>query len=247
MFAAGASSIQEFVPGVYRKFLALPTSIKSQVPRLHCKCCAFSRRQSVALKCKQLASQLWRAITKQFLRKGFLWMNKAAVGSTNPTKTRAVENVLRVLYPNVELIALDVPSGIRVQPIGDAETRRGALNRARAVLELTDADWGFGLEGGVIQTEFGVMTNAWCVVVARDGRIGVGGSANMLLPESIARRVLQEGRELGDAMDEYANAQDVKRGKGAIGILTRGLLDRQGAYEYIVKLALARMMWEETL
>ncbi|MBI4675515.1 MAG: inosine/xanthosine triphosphatase [Chloroflexi bacterium] len=172
---------------------------------------------------------------------------KIAIGSTNPTKTRAVENVLRVLFTDLETVILDVPTGISVQPIGDEETRRGALNRARAVLELTNAEWGFGLEGGVIQTEFGVMTNAWCVVVARDGRIGVGGSANMLLPESVAQRVLQDGRELGQAMDEYANAQDVKRGQGAIGILTRGLLDRQGAYEYIVRLALARMMWEEGL
>lgn len=170
---------------------------------------------------------------------------KIAIGSTNPTKTRAVENVVRVLYSDLEIVTLEVPTGISAQPIGDEETRRGALNRARAVLELTDAEWGFGLEGGVIQTEFGVMTNAWCVVAARDTRVGVGGSANMLLPEVVAQRVLRDGYELGEAMDEYANTQDVKRGKGAIGILTRGLLDRQGAYEYIVKLALARMMWED--
>ena len=168
---------------------------------------------------------------------------KIAIGSTNPTKTRAVENVLRVLYSEIELVTLEVPTGISAQPIGDIETRRGAYNRARAVLELTDAEWGFGLEGGIVETEFGVMTNAWCVVVARDGRVGVGGSANMLLPDSIAQRVLRDGRELGEAMDEYANTQDVKRGQGAIGILTRGLLNRQGAYEYIVRLALARLMW----
>lgn len=170
---------------------------------------------------------------------------KVAVGSTNPTKTRAVENVLRVLFSEVEMVVQEVPSGIAAQPVGDEETRRGALNRARNVLELTDAEWGFGLEGGVIETEFGLMTNAWCVVAARDGRVGVGGSANMLLPDEIAKRIREDGRELGEAMDEYANTQDVKRGQGAIGILTRGLLDRQGAYEYIVKLAMARMMWEQ--
>lgn len=169
---------------------------------------------------------------------------KIAIGSTNPTKTRAVENVLRLLYPDLEIVQLEVPTGISAQPVGDEETRRGALNRARAVLELTDAEWGFGLEGGVIETEFGVMTNAWCVIVARDGRIGVGGSANMLLPDVVAERVLKDGRELGEAMDEYANTQDVKRGQGAIGILTGGLINRQGAYEYLVKLALARMMWD---
>ncbi|TAH52465.1 MAG: inosine/xanthosine triphosphatase [Chloroflexota bacterium] len=170
-------------------------------------------------------------------------MIKIAIGSTNPTKTRAVENVLRALFHELEIIEFSVPSGISVQPIGDEETRRGAYNRAQNALQVTDAEWAFGLEGGIIQTEFGVMTNAWCVVVARDGRVGVGGSANMLLPEIVARRVLQDGLELGEAMDEYANTQDVKRGQGAIGILTRGLLNRQSAYEYIVKLALARMMW----
>jgi len=167
---------------------------------------------------------------------------KIAIGSTNPTKTRAVENVLRSVFEELEVVVLEVPSGISAQPIGDEETRRGALNRARAVLELTEAKWGFGLEGGIVQTEYGVMTNAWCVIVERDGKIGVGGSANMLLPETVARRVIQDRRELGDAMDEYANTRDVKRGKGAIGILTGGLLDRQGAYEYIVRLALARFM-----
>lgn len=172
---------------------------------------------------------------------------KIAVGSTNPTKTRAVETVLRTLYPNLELVSLEVPTGISAQPIGDAETRRGAYNRARTILELTDAEWGFGLEGGVVETEFGLMTNAWCVVVARDGRVGVGGSANMLLPESVAHRIIHDGHELGDAMDEYANTVDVKRGKGAIGILTGGLIDRQGAYEYIVKLALARLLWNTSL
>jgi inosine/xanthosine triphosphatase len=119
-----------------------------------------------------------------------------------------------------------------------------ALNRAQAVLERSDAEWGFGLEGGIVETEFGVMTNAWCVVVDRSGRIGVGGSANMLLPRVVAERVLA-GRELGEAMDEYASIQDVKRKMGAIGVLTRGLVDRQGAYEYIVKLALARLVWDE--
>jgi inosine/xanthosine triphosphatase len=167
---------------------------------------------------------------------------KIAVGSTNPTKTRAVENVIRALFDEVEFAAMEVPSGIPAQPIGDAETRQGALNRAKAVLKLSDAEWGFGLEGGIVETEFGIMTNAWCVVAARDGRVGVGGSANMLLPQAVVERIVRDGRELGEAMDEYANTQDVKRGKGAIGVLTGGLLDRQGAYEYIVKLALARFL-----
>ncbi len=121
---------------------------------------------------------------------------KIAIGSTNPVKVGAVANVLRLVYPDAEFITLQVPSGISAQPIGDVETRQGALNRARAALEATEADWGAGLEGGIIQTELGVMTTAWCVFVDRDGRTGVGGGANMLLPEPVVSRILS-GVELG--------------------------------------------------
>ena len=169
---------------------------------------------------------------------------KIAIGSHNPVKVRAVENVLRLVHPQAEFIALEVPSGVAAQPLGDAETRRGALNRARAVREAAGADWGVGLEGGIVATEMGTMTTAWCVIADGEGRIGVGGGANMLLPEPVAERI-DQGLELGEAMDEWAGLSDVKRGPGAIGILTRGLVDRQGAYEYIVKLSLARFFWEE--
>ncbi len=169
---------------------------------------------------------------------------KIAIGSTNPVKVGAVENVLRQVYPDAEFIISEVPSGVSQQPIGDEETRRGALNRARAVLAAADAEMGAGLEGGIVLTEMGTMTTAWCVLVDREGQVGVGGGANMLLPEPVAAKVLA-GAELGAAMDEYAGVKDVKRGPGAIGILNRGLVDRQGAYEYIVKLALARFLWDE--
>ncbi len=166
-----------------------------------------------------------------------------AIGSTNPVKVRAVENVLRQIYADAEFVALEVPSGIPAQPIGNEETRRGALNRARAALEATGADWGTGLDGGVIQNELGTMTTAWCVIVDRAGQIGAGGASNMLLPEAVAARVLS-GTELGEAMDEYADAKDVKHGPGAIGLLTGGLIDRQGAYEVLVNFALAPFLWK---
>ena len=66
----------------------------------------------------------------------------------------------------------------------------------------------------------------------------------MWLPESVAARV-KNGDELGDAMDAFAGIQDVKYKMGAIGVLTKGLTNRQEAYEFIVKLALARFLWEE--
>lgn len=169
---------------------------------------------------------------------------KIAIGSTNPTKVRAARNGLRKIYPRAEFIALPVPSGVPSQPRGDEQTRRGAVNRARAARQAARADWGVGLEAGILKTKYGVMTCAWVAIVDRAGRVGIGGSTNMLLPDQVAARVLA-GAELGDAMDAFAHIADVKRKMGAIGVLTRGLSNRQRAYEEIVKLAAARFLWKE--
>jgi inosine/xanthosine triphosphatase len=169
---------------------------------------------------------------------------KIAVGSTNPVKIRAVRSVARKIYPRAQVVAIDVRSGVPGQPRGDKQTQRGAINRARAVRRVANADWGVGLEGGIIKSEFGTMTCAWAAIVDRRGRIGVGGSTNMLLPKQVAARV-KRGAELGDATDEYANIRGVKRKMGAIGVLTKGLSNRQRAYEFIFALAMVRFLWKE--
>ncbi len=167
---------------------------------------------------------------------------KIAIGSTNPTKVRAAKKILRRVYPHATLVALEVATGVPGQPRGDKQTRRGAVNRAQAARAQTRADFGVGLEAGIIETEFGMMTCAWVALVDRAGRIGIGGSTNMLLPDAVVEKI-RAGAELGEAMDAFANIHEVKRKMGAIGVLTRGLSNRQKAYEEIVTLALARFLW----
>ncbi len=168
---------------------------------------------------------------------------KIAVGTDNPVKYRAVRNVMRRLFPGAQVVSLQVPSGKPEQPIGDDETRRGAANRAHAARLAAHADWGVGIEGGVVENEFGMMTCAWCAIEDRSGRVGVGGSTNMLLPKEVVDRV-RAGEELGQAMDEFAKITNVKRKMGAIGVMTKGLTDRQRAYEFIVKMAVVKFLWK---
>jgi non-canonical (house-cleaning) NTP pyrophosphatase len=54
--------------------------------------------------------------------------------------------------------------------------------------------------------------------------------------------MIREGLELGHAMDKLVGERDTKRGKGAVGILTGGLVDRQRAYEVLVSYALAPLL-----
>lgn len=152
-----------------------------------------------------------------------------------------MEAVLRKVYAAPEVVAVTVDSGVPDQPFGDEQTRAGAVNRARKALAKTDADLGVGLEGGLVSTEFGLMTCAWCAIVDRDGAVGVGGSVNALLPAAVVER-LGQGVELGDAVDQVTGMEDTKRRMGAVGVLSDGLTNRQEAYEHLVKMALARFL-----
>jgi inosine/xanthosine triphosphatase len=164
---------------------------------------------------------------------------RVAVGSTNPVKLAAVRAVLARIQPGLPVEGVEVASGVPDQPMGDEETQRGARNRATAALALTGADLAVGLEGGVVALADGRMRScAWAVVVDRDGLEGMGGSLSMPLPDRVADRI-RAGEELGHAMDALANVVGTKHGRGAVGILTAGLIDRQGAYEPMVAYALA--------
>jgi inosine/xanthosine triphosphatase len=166
------------------------------------------------------------------------------VGSTNPVKIAAVAAVLARSGSRARVDGIAVPSGVRDQPEGDAETIRGATQRAAAALRETGADLAVGLEGGIVEEDGQMRTCAWAAVVSRDGRTSVGGSLAMPLPNRVAALV-REGVELGHAMDRVSGGQDTKRGAGAVGILTAGLVDRQRAYESLVAYALAPFLSPE--
>ena len=149
------------------------------------------------------------------------------------------------MAPQAVVEGATVASGVPEQPWGDEETIAGARTRALAALRALEAELGVGIEGGVVDSADGTLrTCAWAVVVARDGTMGTGGSLAMPLPPAVARAI-RSGEELGHAMDALTGGRDTKRGAGAVGILTAGLIDRQGAYEMLVTYALAPFLTPE--
>jgi len=167
---------------------------------------------------------------------------RIAVGSKNPVKLAAARAVATRLVRDVTVDAVEVPSGVPDQPFGDDETIRGAIARARSARERLNADFGVGLEGGVVEMPDGTMrTCAWAAVVSRSGRHGVGGSLAMPLPDSVAQ-MIRGGMELGHAMDKLTSQTNTKHHAGAVGILTAGLVDRQAAYEVLVSYAMSTFL-----
>jgi inosine/xanthosine triphosphatase len=161
-----------------------------------------------------------------------------AVGSTNPIKLAAVQAILNEAFSESHFIPVEVPSGVPEQPWGDEQTRLGAFNRAKQALAETDAQYGVGLEGGLVETSVGLMTCAWCAMVDASGKVGYGGGVHILLPP-IVTEMLQQHGELGPAMDALTQEHNTKQKQGAVGILTNGLSNRQTAYEQLVAMAAA--------
>lgn len=164
---------------------------------------------------------------------------RVRVGSLNPAKLQPVRDVFAAYWPDAEVQGVTVPSGVPDQPLGEAQTREGAVNRARAA--LAGADWGVGLEGGVLLREaegwlFGVVA----VALRREDRelLEVVRTAELRLPPAVAARV-RAGEELGVVMDGVLGTQGIKRGVGSVGALTGSQVTRADVWRQALTLALA--------
>ncbi len=76
------------------------------------------------------------------------------------------------------------------------------------------------------------------------GKVGVGGGLYFELPEKVATKI-RAGGELGPIMNELTGLKNVKEKSGAIGIFTKGRLDRKTAYVQLVTSALIKFVSPE--
>ncbi len=163
-----------------------------------------------------------------------------AVASSNPVKLEAVRRGAAQLFGHVTVISVDGDSTVSAQPFGDDETRRGAIARATGALRShPQADYGIGLEGGVLDAPDGLYCIAWCAVISAAGELGLASAGNFLLPPKVAALVRQ-GVELGHADDIVFGRQDSKQKDGAIGALSGGRVTRADYYAPMVTRALLR-------
>lgn len=171
---------------------------------------------------------------------------KVIVTSHNPVKIAAVREAFSVQFPNreVKFIPLNVDSGVSEQPMTDKETRQGALNRvANARAEAPDADFWVGLEGGLDFFEGKLMAFAWMAVSDRHGRDSATRTVTLPLPPQV-QELVREGLELGEANDRVFSTLNSKQGGGAFGLLTDGLMTREGVYTQTLVLALIPFVHE---
>lgn len=163
---------------------------------------------------------------------------KLAVASANPAKIKAVKDCVEQLGLQMEIIAAETDSGVSAQPFSNVETRQGAVNRASTALH-PDFDLAIGLEGGVYELEGTMYVCNWGALATSTGKLYTAGGAQIPLPKEIAVE-LRNGKELGPVMDAYANETGIRHHKGAIGILTDGLIHRGEMFGHIVTMLIGQ-------
>ncbi len=123
---------------------------------------------------------------------------KVAVGSTNPIKLQSVKEAFEKVWPekNWDFLPSDVKSGISDQPMTFTETIKGATTRAKKAIQLHDADFGVGLEGGLEKIGKDWFDAGWLIVIDKNGIKGIGSTINMHVPPKMMR-LINKGIELG--------------------------------------------------
>ena len=169
---------------------------------------------------------------------------KIIVGSENPVKIKAVKNVFSKYFEKVKVIGRKIDSGVSSQPKTEGETIQGALNRANRIFEKYRPDFGVGIEGGLEYIKNNLYAFAWICIRSKEGKIGLGRTASFPLPHRI-ERLIKNGKELGEADDIVFGLKNTKQKMGAIGLLSKGKLNRTKLYEEGVICALLPFLNEE--
>ena len=161
---------------------------------------------------------------------------RVSVGTKNPVKMRAVKNIFAQVYDMVDVLMANVESAVPEQPFGH-EVITGARYRGeRAFALLKDADFGVGIESGLFDF-FGVLLDVQICSIFDGSVHTIGVSPGFSYPKVVLESV-KRGKEVSSIMEELSGIEGIGREMGAIGYLSKGLIDRTHFTELCVIMAL---------
>jgi inosine/xanthosine triphosphatase len=168
---------------------------------------------------------------------------KIKVGSVNKAKLEAVSELL-LDYSHLKdsvVEGISVSSDVSDQPKTLDETIIGASNRARHA--FVECNYSIGLESGLMvvpNTKSGYMDV--CVCAIYDGKeFHLGLSSAWEFPDKkVMELIINEGLDMSQAINKAGMTNDPKIGSnaGAIGILTKGRVDRKEYTKQALRMAL---------
>lgn len=168
---------------------------------------------------------------------------KVAIGSKNPVKIEATKRAFAKVWPTKkwQVVGIDIPSGVSSQPMSDAESIKGATNRAKGAIKAGKADFGVGIEGGLHQVGSNWFDTAWIVVISKNGKKGIGSTYRMLTPSRFMN-LIDKGMEIGEATDTIFKTKNSKHKAGHFGLMTKDIITRSDAYKNGIICTLSRFI-----
>jgi non-canonical (house-cleaning) NTP pyrophosphatase len=128
---------------------------------------------------------------------------------------------------------------------------RGRVEEMIRIAKRSNKSWKYfvGLEGGldilIVQDRRLVFLENWAYVSDGSERGAYGQSGAVSMPEPLARRVVDQGIELSQAIDDFAGGEGIRDSHGAWGALTCDLITRQDAFRTAIINAFAPFFNQE--
>ena len=159
------------------------------------------------------------------------------VGSENPVKVSAVENIFSELFRHVHVSGMKAKVDVPLQP-KEKEVISGAIQRAEAAMS-GDCDFAVGIEAGLIWNEIAekYFDVQYCAVLDKAKRLTLGHGSGFYYPDKIID-IVNQGKTIGQSMKDLFGLKNIGREKGAIGFLSKDLLTRTKLSEQAVLMAL---------
>lgn len=157
-------------------------------------------------------------------------MKTIALGSTSEHKISAATEALKRLALEFELKAVKTKSGVPEQPIGIDETMQGAWNRAvQAMADQPQAQYGLGVESGLVPLGTEFLDMAVVALVARDGTSHYSTSAGLQFPKEVVVKSIasRQAKTAGDFLAEATGCD----GTDPHAHLTKGKVRRNKTLE----------------
>jgi len=170
-----------------------------------------------------------------------------AIGSKNPAKTVGTRNVFRKFFPESRFVEVDARRVAPAQPIGMDQVTGGALARAEFALGKEKADFGVGVEAGILPVAAGRGINLQiAVIVDKKGNSGMGFSSGFMVPASFLKRMQEKGAELDEFSHELTRTEKITEEEGIVYHLTKGSTSRLEMTEESVGMALVPWLNRES-
>ncbi|MBN1786256.1 MAG: inosine/xanthosine triphosphatase [Candidatus Methanofastidiosa archaeon] len=172
---------------------------------------------------------------------------KIGVGSLNPVKVNAVRTTFEEVFEHlgmasdIDVVGFSVESGVPDQPIGLEAIYKGAQNRAMAVYNKHPCDYNIGLEAGIYRIGDTFLDLQFCVIMDMWGWTTVGHGGGFSYPMEVIEGV-RGGDEVGKIFAKISGNQNIKNQEGAIGLLSKGFIDRTAFSKQSVLMALIPRM-----